>query len=279
MWLEESLAICRELGRLDQTAQTLGMLGWNANMRGDYAQSERYWQEKLEISQQIGHQAYIGLALNHLGWVHWCIGGDRLLVAKAHYEQALDILRTVAHKRWFCMCTADFSLTLIELGEYARTLQLAAEGTQLAKESGIPDLLAYNLASQGSAASRLGDFATARQLLWESLLVTAQSPMTNMYAHALFRIAELLVQEANNPQPSSDPRAEKLSFARALLDMACAEPGCWPAIRTRAESLAQQLDAQLPAPSDKASTIPTPGDNREQIIAHIAAWLSPERVE
>lgn len=146
----------RRLGRPDYIARALGILAWATNGLGDYEQSEAYWHESLAICQSIDDKRGIARALNFLGWELWSQGGDGLAAAREYHEEAIIILRKLGSRSHLVMALADYGLVTNELGDFATTAQVCAEGMIMAEEAGMPHYVGYNQTCLGVAQAGLG---------------------------------------------------------------------------------------------------------------------------
>jgi non-specific serine/threonine protein kinase len=67
--LEESLALCRQIGDLDGTAWALAGLGEVAFRQGDLARARALHEESLKLRRELGHKWGTAISLAGLGWV------------------------------------------------------------------------------------------------------------------------------------------------------------------------------------------------------------------
>jgi hypothetical protein len=74
----------RELGDDWGVAVALDVQGWLATRRGDYARSEKVYEESLARSRQAGDKLTESIALSDLGWA---------AMMQEHYDRARDIFR------------------------------------------------------------------------------------------------------------------------------------------------------------------------------------------
>jgi predicted ATPase/DNA-binding SARP family transcriptional activator len=242
----ECLALCRELDLPHLAARTLIVLGWNTNCLGAYGESARYWQESLEISQDLGDEHGVAQAQSFLGWVAWCTGGPALEHALAYFQQALETYRKVGSRRNIAMALGDLALAAGERGDYARAVVCGEEGKRLADEMSHFDMAPYNLYALGNAARVHGDLAAARVYLLDALGRLVRRPVIDHIASVLYYFAELLVAEGIKLDDRA-VQARQVQQALALVEVVVVHPATWQPIRDRAVPLQAHLAADLPA--------------------------------
>ncbi|MEZ4735089.1 MAG: hypothetical protein R3E79_48960 [Caldilineaceae bacterium] len=105
------------------------------------------------------------------------------------------------------------------------------EGIAIARELGSPVYLAHLLSCLGETSYRLGDLATARAYLIESMQLTAANELFAHLAIAVFHYASLLIAESEvKPAEAMPKRAQ----AAELLTLVQTHPATWQMYKTRA---------------------------------------------
>ncbi len=87
--LEQSLALCREIGHQPHVASRLVNLATVANSTGEYDRSERYSQEALTIARRLSTPMYLTLALSELAGAASGLGD--FTASRAYLMEALAI--------------------------------------------------------------------------------------------------------------------------------------------------------------------------------------------
>ena len=82
-YLEESLAIQREIGHWCSGGATLNNIAEIYHARGDYDQALKYLEQSLAICREIGDRAGEGTTLNNISQIYHACGD---------YDQALKYL-------------------------------------------------------------------------------------------------------------------------------------------------------------------------------------------
>ena len=67
LFLEQGLAIARQVGDQHLLVPTLATLGFIARAEGDYATARRALEEALTLGRALGDNYHIAMALHHLG--------------------------------------------------------------------------------------------------------------------------------------------------------------------------------------------------------------------
>jgi predicted ATPase len=109
-WLEESLALWRELGDKRGAADVLINLGTVALDKGDYPQAAAFFDDSMPLRRELGDSWGLALALNNLGVT--ARAQNNLTEAVALYEECLELFRTLGDK-------ASTAMALNNLGEVA----------------------------------------------------------------------------------------------------------------------------------------------------------------
>jgi predicted ATPase/DNA-binding CsgD family transcriptional regulator len=164
--LEQSLALCKELGDTRSYAYCLRGLGWIAQQKGNFPRAQVLYNEGLALFQAQGDQQGIASLLSNIGL---------LMQSQQDYKQAchlfsksLAIFRALgaAHEiaRQLCQlallrCVASESFSVTEVPS------LLDECAALAQEVGDQRLVAERGCTLGFLAFIQGDMETAYQLI------------------------------------------------------------------------------------------------------------------
>ena len=156
-YAEESVELARSTGRPDLLAESLDVLAWTSNHRGDYAAAEALWLEVRDIARESGNRSIEALATNWLGWSAWSVGGARLEQARELFDDALNRYRELGDRASQSMTYADLATVMIELGDFDRARDLCGHGLRLAQQIGRDDHYVYNLYTLGAAECGAGN--------------------------------------------------------------------------------------------------------------------------
>lgn len=235
---EESLSLSRKLGRADWRAYALDVLGWTTICLGEYAESEAHYREGLAIFQEIGDQLGIALALGGIGSVGWAMGGARLSEAMDYFEKSLSLCRDIGHRHQTASRLWYLAQIANEQQDYARAQNYAREGLTIAREVGSPVFATYNLCALGEAACGREELQTCRQYLLEALKIAWQVGQLPTLTIALYHFAALLIKE-------SEAGESKKTRALELLTFIVRHPATWQPFKERAAGLLARLEATL----------------------------------
>jgi tetratricopeptide (TPR) repeat protein len=168
-YAQEALTLARQIGHRVQICRLLANLGGFAVGRGDFTQAERYLQEGIELARQFGH-VDLPVMLMNLGKAIQQRGDyDQ---ANACFEESFELARRQGAS-WY-MGAALFYLGELHLEYYQLNAAAIAYHKVISLNSGPErDLQLIALAYYGQAqiAALHGDFAEARRLGMDSLLV------------------------------------------------------------------------------------------------------------
>ncbi|MDQ3927574.1 MAG: tetratricopeptide repeat protein, partial [Chloroflexota bacterium] len=168
MWLEESVAVERQLGDRGNLAQSLHILGHALFDQADYDGARSYFDESLSIFREFGNKALVPSLVGDLGMVAYYVGdyptAQRLL------EQSISAFRELPTA---VQVLPRMLLILGDLarseGDYARALEIYDASLMEARKVGAPLLVATSLQKLGQMARLRGEYANASSLIIESL--------------------------------------------------------------------------------------------------------------
>jgi predicted ATPase/class 3 adenylate cyclase len=110
-YLEESLAIAREIGDRRRIAVALQLLGMTALSRDDFTEAHSYLSEALSIAREIDDQREVALALNALAQFHR-VTGD-LDAAEPLYRQVQQITRKLGDNETMAFAVLNLAMVAI----------------------------------------------------------------------------------------------------------------------------------------------------------------------
>ena len=116
-YLEESLAVCREIGDLKGEARALGGLGVVAMYQSRFEDAWRIGEASLAAYERLGQRRGVAMALHNLATIEWCLArGDH---GRARFESALAMLRAVGYAVTEALCLSALASSLLHVGEPA----------------------------------------------------------------------------------------------------------------------------------------------------------------
>jgi predicted ATPase/class 3 adenylate cyclase len=165
-YLEESLAIAREIGDRFRVAATLQPLGLAALGLGDFASGHRHLNEALALAREIGDPLQIAGAANAVAQLHRMEGN--LAAAEPLYEQLIAVGRQVRDPYLVAVGLLNLSMVYIARGARSGVRQSLLEVLAIAEETqSIPagqsalEVAAGFAAECGDAERALRYFAAA----------------------------------------------------------------------------------------------------------------------
>jgi predicted ATPase/class 3 adenylate cyclase/Tfp pilus assembly protein PilF len=164
---EESLAISRECGDREGTAQSLNNLGNAAVEQGDYPAARALYEESLAIRREMGDRRGVASVLGNLGNVAYERGD--FTAARALSKEALAILRELGDRGRIADALNNLGNVAYDQGDLASARALNEESLAISRELCDRDGIASSLHSLGGVAYLQGDLASARALYKESL--------------------------------------------------------------------------------------------------------------
>jgi len=195
-YLQEGLDLARQAGYREGCIAPLIDLGDLACERGNYDQAERYWQEALDLASQMGHREYISMALLNLGWVASERGNYDQ--AEDYLQQALDLARQIGYHWLLTNVFYEWGGLHLKQQQFEAAWAAFREARDIASE-GNQDL--HGVACYGLArvAAAQGNLDEARRQGQESLAI--------LEAIGHYKAAE--VRQWLNSEPASVSRVRQ----------------------------------------------------------------------
>jgi predicted ATPase len=170
-WLEESLALYRDLGDRRGAAEALRGIALAAGGRGDHDRAIALLEEAASTLRDVADPALVASALMNLG-VEVSHHGDPLR-ATALYEEALALRRSAGDLLGAALCLVNLGGRARAAGDLVRARAHLGEAEEVARRLGSPYHLAAALANLGDLARTRGDGAEAEARYRESLCLFA----------------------------------------------------------------------------------------------------------
>ncbi len=163
IFLEEALAIFKELGDKQGEARTLNDFGLTDMWQANYERAITLFEESLVIKRELGDKRDIAIALNNLGYAAHSQGDfDR---ASLFYEESLALQRGGADRHVLALLLNNMAYIAQQKGEYGRATSLYAESLELIRQVGDKKLAADCLVGVAGIAGARGDAAKVARLL------------------------------------------------------------------------------------------------------------------
>ncbi len=237
--LEESLALCRQLGDKQGSAWALNHLGYVALRQGDLEQAAARQGESLVLSRELGHAWHSAWALNALGDVAHHQSED--VRATALLEESLALFRNIGDQHGIASTLQGLGEVARSQGDLGRAALLFAECKGLFQELGDTDGIAIALGNLAIIALAQGSSGQAAALYQESLALRRELGDKRGVAKCLEGLAEVAVAHGRAEQA-----VRLLAAAAALRDrMNVQAPFILPANRTARDDTVAAAHARL----------------------------------
>jgi predicted ATPase len=212
--LEEGLALYRELGDQWGIAEALEHLAFLARDRGDYVRALAMYEQTLALRREVGDLRGIGHALHSLAVMASYVQHDYPR-AIAWYEEALNISRSLGERQLTAGVLNNLAEIADKLRDPARAMALYEESLILFREQGRLTGVATVLLNMGHIICVQGDTGHAAELLHESLRLAWQTRRPRTIAYVLEGLAEVAQAERR-----ADAAARLYGAAAALRERA-----------------------------------------------------------
>jgi len=265
-WLEESLAIQRQLGDRWGMATSLNNLGTVAWDQGDFPSTRAWLEESLAIMRELGDRWGIARSMTNLGNVAWEQGDYPS--ARALHEESLAIMRQLGDRRVIAASLLNLGVVAYAQDDYPAAGALYEESLAIMRELGDGSGIARLLTNLGNLVSDQGDFASAQALYQESVAVGRElgdrrgiadslaglaTPVaalgSSLRAARIWGAAERLREEIGSPLLERPRYDQRVAAARAALGDDSAFDRAWQ--EGRAVTLEQAIGLALNEPVER----------------------------
>ena len=164
----------RLLGKLDQywDGICLNGLGNVYHSQGEYDKAMEYYQQRLQIAQEIGDRSGEGNSLGNLGNVYNSQGEyDK---AMEYYQQSLQIAQEICDRSGEGRALGNLGETLFKLEKYAASLEYSQAALEIFKQIENPHHQGIVLINVAEAHQHLGNLDAARQYCDEALAILTE---------------------------------------------------------------------------------------------------------
>jgi predicted ATPase/DNA-binding XRE family transcriptional regulator/uncharacterized protein HemY len=166
-FLEESLALQRELADRQGIAMALQALGVVALYHGDYRPAVTLFEENLALRREIGDPWGIAAALGNLGQAVFLLGDNEQAILL--HEEALTLRRDLGNKRGIAESLNELGLVAWSRRDYDQAAALHEESLALRRELGHKGGIAVSLSNLAEVKIAQGAYDPATELLEQSL--------------------------------------------------------------------------------------------------------------
>jgi predicted ATPase/DNA-binding CsgD family transcriptional regulator len=171
-WLEESLALWRELGEKAGASKVLIDMGTVAGDQGDHSRATAFFEKSLRLKKELGDTWGTALVLGNLG-VAAHHRGD-LADAAALLEESLALFRVLGDKASIAWTFGTLGEVTEDKGEYEKAAASYQESLLLYRTVGDKEGIADLTRSLGRIAQIQADYGRAAKLYDESLRLYTQ---------------------------------------------------------------------------------------------------------
>ena len=187
---EEALSIWRELGEEGKAsaAFTLDLLGELETEEGNYERAPAFFQEALDIYQEINNVRGIGQIHMQFGWAAMRTGDYSK--AQSHLEEFLNLAKQVEDKSDLAFAFSGLGEVAVRQGQYERAISLLEQALALNRQRGDKWGMGTQLGSLGWVALRQRDFKRMKDMLGESLAIRTEISDKGGIAWCLEKLAE-----------------------------------------------------------------------------------------
>ncbi|MCX6842296.1 MAG: tetratricopeptide repeat protein, partial [candidate division WOR-3 bacterium] len=171
--LEEALAIDREIGYQQGVAAHLGDIGLIFIGKGESDKALKYFEEALAIDREIGYQLGVANHLGNIGSIY--IGKGEPDTALKYLEEALAIHREIGYQQGVANGLGNVGRIYIDKGEPDKALRYLEEALAIGREIGHQQGVANGLGDIGTIYRDKGEPDKALKYLEEALAIDRET--------------------------------------------------------------------------------------------------------
>ena len=168
-YLEQSLAICREIGDRQGEGTTLNNISQIYDSRGDYGKALEYLEQSLAILREIGDRQGEGATLNNISQIYKARGDYGK--ALEYLEQSLAIRREIGDRQGEGATLNNISQIYKARGDYGKALEYLEQSLAILREIGDRQGEGTTLNNISQIYDSRGDYGKALEYLEQSLAI------------------------------------------------------------------------------------------------------------
>ncbi len=218
-YLEESLAIAREVGDKARVAAVLQSLGMACVGEGDLARAQALSEEAVALAQERGNTRQLAAAINGLAQVHRM--GGQLDAAEPLYEKVLTLARDLGDREYVAIFLVNLAMVSVDRGAGDRARSLLSEVLMIAEEIGSEPAVQSAVDVGAGLAAVSNEWAQAARFFGMAEAQTERTglrrdpvdeafltPLIARAKHALGEHAFALAEAAGRARPSHEALTE-----------------------------------------------------------------------
>ena len=225
-WLEQSIALWRELGDSAGLASALDAMVEELLVQGDYARARPLIAESLALFRRQENTAGIAGGLYRLGSI--ALGEGAFAAARTHLEAALALFQATPDRAGQARCLYQLGRLALDQEDLARAETLFTESLDLHRALGNLNWIAWGLTALGEVARMRGATDAAADCYTESLDIARKIGNTLAITVLLHNLGQIARERGLWAQAGA-LFVESLRLAAALDRKRSAWPRPWPA--------------------------------------------------
>ena len=181
---EEAVVLYQEVGNPSRKAHSFGMLAYMLLMQGDYTQARLLFEENLAFSKALGDRLFISMGLYFLAMLFFYTQED-LVQARTFAEEALAFSRELGDTWHVAWELVLLGQIHLVQGKASVARELIEEGLRIFRETGDPLYSSEALTHLARVAQSQGKLVEAHALYKESLALLRTIHLTQCSAPGL----------------------------------------------------------------------------------------------
>jgi predicted ATPase/class 3 adenylate cyclase len=193
VYLNDSLQIAREIGNLDLEARGLNNLAISAgSYQGNFALSQRYYEEVIDVARRRGDRYLEGIALGNLGFAAGMQGDFPM--ALTYLKQGLFVSREVGNRHQEIYTLINLSAVAGVQGQAHESMQYAVQANQLSMQIHERSGEAWSLLYLGHASFMMKNYENAWNAYERSVAIRVELSQPGLAAEPIAGMIDVALE-------------------------------------------------------------------------------------
>ena len=166
-YYQQSLQIFEEIGERSGIAKSFNNLGSAYNFLGEYQEAINYHQQSLQIFEEIGERSGIAASLGNLGNAYRSLRDYEKAID--YYQQSLQMFEEIGERSGIANSLCNLGSAYKSLRDYQKAINYYQQSLQIFEEIGERSGIAISFNNLGSAYDSLGKYQRAIDYYQQSM--------------------------------------------------------------------------------------------------------------
>ncbi len=200
-YVEEALEVYRRMGSQRSVASALSRLASITERQGNYALSKSYLQESLAVARELGEAAILAQALQTLGLIVSFEGDYE--ASQHYYEEALAVSSKGANRMQISNCLLNLGWLARAQGAFQDAIRHYERALSIYESMGYPRRIASSQIALAAVYVSLDQLDKAQHLLREALATVQQISAYDLALEGLVSCVQIKIKRGK-PQDAAE---------------------------------------------------------------------------